>query len=148
MSRPRAAIVPIVLVVVRRGEEFLIVQETELLGRTWYLPAGSVDPGESLIEAAIRETREEAGIDVIPRALLWMEDYTRIDPSGVWIGAWRYVLRAEAVDPDQRPVLSGHTLDARWAALPLRAPEVVTIFEAVERGCPELPLEHVYRYYG
>lgn len=30
----------------------------------WDLPAGYLDPGESPEEAAIRETREEAGIDV------------------------------------------------------------------------------------
>jgi len=32
--------------------------------RGWEKPGGQVEEGESLIEAAIRETKEEAGIDV------------------------------------------------------------------------------------
>lgn len=31
-------------------------------GNSWSLPKGHVDPGENLVEAAIRETEEEAGI--------------------------------------------------------------------------------------
>jgi 8-oxo-dGTP pyrophosphatase MutT (NUDIX family) len=42
----------------------LLVRHVE--GR-WTLPAGAMDPGESPAEAARRETREEASVDVEPR---------------------------------------------------------------------------------
>jgi 8-oxo-dGTP pyrophosphatase MutT (NUDIX family) len=41
---------------------FLAVHESR--GRGWWLPAGFVDPGDDLMSAAIRETKEEAGVDV------------------------------------------------------------------------------------
>ena len=44
-----------VLVVVRRGEQFLLVHERKH-GQLWYLPAGRVEPGETFVEAAVRET--------------------------------------------------------------------------------------------
>src|SRR5436190_46427 len=103
MTRVRLSVVPVVLVVVPRGDQFLLVQELPKFDRTWYLPAGGVEPGESLIEAAIRETKEEAGVDIVPQALLWMEDVTRIDENRDWRGGWRFVMRAEMRDPDQPP---------------------------------------------
>jgi ADP-ribose pyrophosphatase YjhB (NUDIX family) len=36
----------------------------------WALPGGHLDPGESPREAVVREMREEAGLDVVPRRLL------------------------------------------------------------------------------
>jgi 8-oxo-dGTP pyrophosphatase MutT (NUDIX family) len=51
------------LVVVQHPDgRFLAVRESR--GRGWWLPAGFVDPGDDLMSAAIRETKEEAGIDV------------------------------------------------------------------------------------
>ncbi|WUQ55526.1 NUDIX hydrolase [Streptomyces virginiae] len=37
---------------------------------SWQFPAGKVEPGESIEEAAVRETKEEAGVDVIAVAPL------------------------------------------------------------------------------
>lgn len=53
------------LVVVRRQDRFLLVEELDHDNRqVWYLPAGGVKAGEDFRMAAIRETREEAGIEV------------------------------------------------------------------------------------
>lgn len=47
------------------GERCVALIKRVRAGRTYYLfPGGGVDPGESLAEAAIREAREELGIDV------------------------------------------------------------------------------------
>ncbi|MGH3341517.1 MAG: NUDIX hydrolase [Carbonactinosporaceae bacterium] len=59
---PANSLVPSVNVVVvdERGELLLI-------GRTdndnWSLPGGAMDPGESMPHAAVRETKEETGVD-------------------------------------------------------------------------------------
>jgi len=49
-----------VLVVVRQGDRFLLVHERRF-NQPWYLPAGRVEPGETLTKAAVRETPEENG---------------------------------------------------------------------------------------
>lgn len=65
----------------QRSAGFIIVRERggntwEFLGlRVWGkidIPKGHVEPGESDIEAAIRECQEEAGINVVPsRDMKW-----------------------------------------------------------------------------
>jgi phosphatase NudJ len=57
----------VVLVVVPHDGRYLVVEERD---GTWYLPAGRVEPGESLTAAAIRETAEEAGVTVGLRGLI------------------------------------------------------------------------------
>ena len=39
----------------------------------WYLPAGRMEPGEEVAEAAIREVKEETGLDFEPTNLLQIE---------------------------------------------------------------------------
>src|SRR5207253_856109 len=61
------------LVVVRRNSDsrYLLVQEFAESG--YWLPGGKIDPGESLITAAIRETKEEGGIDIRLTGILKIE---------------------------------------------------------------------------
>jgi 8-oxo-dGTP pyrophosphatase MutT (NUDIX family) len=55
-------IVPAVNVVVTNDAgQILLIQRTD--NDNWALPGGAIDLGESLPQAAIRETREETGID-------------------------------------------------------------------------------------
>lgn len=56
-------------------EEVLMVQEakTECYGR-WYLPAGRMEGGESILEALQREVKEEAGIDCQPITMLLVQE--------------------------------------------------------------------------
>jgi 8-oxo-dGTP pyrophosphatase MutT (NUDIX family) len=45
--------------------------------RYWFTPGGGLDPDESLVEGAIRELREETGLEVTPAELgepVWRED--------------------------------------------------------------------------
>lgn len=49
-------------VAIIRDEQVLLTQRSDL--PVWCLPGGAVDDGESLAQAAIREAREETGLDV------------------------------------------------------------------------------------
>src|SRR5262249_55933297 len=51
------------VVAVRRGDRFLLVHESKH-GQLWYVAAGRVEAGESLMAAACGEALEEAGVPV------------------------------------------------------------------------------------
>ena len=54
--------VPSVNVVVTNGDgEVLLIRRTD--NQNWAVPGGAIDLGESMVQAAIRETKEESGID-------------------------------------------------------------------------------------
>lgn len=59
---PATSIVPSVNVAVSNDAgELLLIRRSD--NDNWALPGGAVDIGESLAQAAVRETREESGID-------------------------------------------------------------------------------------
>ncbi|MCP9949077.1 NUDIX hydrolase [Actinomadura madurae] len=63
-NAPKAnSLVPSVNVVVENDKgEILMIRRTD--NDNWALPGGAIDLGESVTQAAIRETKEETGIDV------------------------------------------------------------------------------------
>ncbi len=58
-------------VYIKKDNKILMVQENkkEKKGK-WNMPAGKLEDGETLIEAAIRETKEETGLDITIKGLI------------------------------------------------------------------------------
>ena len=92
----RAAAVALVLIADETGAPcFVLTRRAETLrahSGQWALPGGSLDPGETPVEAALRELSEEVGLDLDSADVLGrLDDYpTRsgfvITPVVVWPG--------------------------------------------------------------
>lgn len=141
MSRTASATWFFALVVVRMGDRFLLVHERKH-GQTWYLPAGRVEPGEALTEAALRETLEETGVNVELDGILRVEHNPGIEATRVRV----FYLARPVGDARPKQTPDEHSLEARWLTLaemerlPLRGDEVLEIFTAVAAGAPVAPL--------
>lgn len=92
------------LVVVRRptDNKFLVVQEAANSG--FWLPGGRVEVGETLLEAAMRETKEEAGIEVDIKGVLKVEHSTyAFDDRKKAYNRMRVIFYAEPMDEKELP---------------------------------------------
>jgi mutator protein MutT len=62
-------------VLIEDGHILLAEQKvTESLSRSWSLPGGTLESGETLEECVIREIKEETGLDVVVDRLLYVCD--------------------------------------------------------------------------
>jgi ADP-ribose pyrophosphatase YjhB (NUDIX family) len=97
--------------------ELLLIRRSD--NDNWALPGGAVDLGESLPHAAIRETKEESGIDCEITGL----SGTYTDPGHVLLYTsngevrqeFSIVLTARAISGQLTP--SDETSEVRWVAL-------------------------------
>ena len=141
-----------VATVVEREGRFLLVEERS--PSTSHLvinqPAGHVEAGETLIEAAIRETLEETGWLVRPTAFLGLYSYTSAnDPDCTY---YRMCFLAEAISHDpERPLDTGIeqafwlTSDELYHTARARSPLVLRCIEDAQRG-RSFPLDLIYEH--
>jgi len=61
-------------IVIEDGRLLLLNQDTGS-GRSWSLPGGKLEEGETLAGALVREMKEETGLDVEPGRLLYVCDH-------------------------------------------------------------------------
>lgn len=80
-------------------------------GGLWAFPGGHIEPGETPMQAAVRETDEETGFDLNSAAIPW----THRVSDGV-----SFTTFAAAIDAPFRPMLNREHTDWRWA--PPKAP--------------------------
>ncbi len=125
-------------VVVRDGRVLLIRRGKEPLFGRWVVPGGTVELGETLEEALVREMQEETGLRVEPLEVLTVFDRIQRDGARVvyhyvivdYLCRWREGVAKAASD----------ALDVAWASpaefpaydLPAKALEVVT--DALRKG--------------
>jgi len=147
-TNPNAPTYAFALVVCQHPNgKYLLVKEGCKQG--WWLPGGRVDPGENFEEAAIRETVEEAGVDVVLEGILRIE-YSPFEDGGA---RQRIIFFARPKDPNQAPktIPDFESQGAEWISYEdmitdikekrkhLRGREPLDWFGYVERGgyiCP------------
>ena len=82
--------VPAVGAIVFRGSQVLLVRRGAAPNRgRWSVPGGALETGETVEAAAVRETREETGVDVRPLSVFSVSNYIERDGDRV---RWHYVL--------------------------------------------------------
>ena len=101
----------VALVIGRAGHLLLGVRAAHTRNPgTWSFPAGFVERGEKVEDAAIREAREESGVDVRLGPLLGLFSETG---EPVVLAAYA----AEPRDPAAEPVAGDDLLEVRWFPL-------------------------------
>jgi 8-oxo-dGTP diphosphatase len=105
--------VPAVGVVCLRGEEVLLIRRgTPPRQGEWSLPGGRIEPGERTVDAALRELREETGVEAEITGLIDVVDgvfpeagrhYVLIDYAARWLSG--------------EPVAGDDAMEARFVPL-------------------------------
>lgn len=113
MIAPLPAPVPCVGVVCLRGDAVLLIRRgTPPRQGEWSLPGGRIEPGERAVDAALRELREETGVEARITGLVDVVDglfpeagrhYVLIDYAAEWVSG--------------EPAAGDDALEARFVAL-------------------------------
>lgn len=115
-------------VLINEQNEVLMIQEAkQSCAGKWYLPAGRMECGETIAEAAVREVLEETGLNVDVTTLLGVEC-----AGGSW---FRFILTGRVtgghLKTPQRA--DAESLQAKWvqnlSELSLRASDIVPLVE-------------------
>lgn len=133
-----------VAAVVEKNGHFLLVEE-HVHGRAVFnQPAGHVEPGETIVEAMVRETREESAWHVEAQALLGLYYWPETLRGDSIL---RCAFSARALHRDDNPELDDGIIAAHWLSREaiqarrdrLRSPLVLTAIDAWLAGT-HLPL--------
>jgi 8-oxo-dGTP pyrophosphatase MutT (NUDIX family) len=128
-----------VAAVIERRNQFLMVEERANGDVVFNQPAGHLEPGESLVEAVIRETLEETGIAFEPRHVLgvylWRSEQNQ--RSFLRVSFCGTVARVNDPRPLDSSIIAAHWLDypdivARAAQL--RSPMVMRCIQDYLNG--------------
>jgi dATP pyrophosphohydrolase len=105
-----------VLIHVRRGDEFLVAHRSPDSGGYWHPIAGTVEIGEAFHAAALRELREETGLDAAELQRIGEFAYTREsweEQPGLRVHVEAFLVDVEAA---WEPELNEEHDDYRWCS--------------------------------
>ncbi|KAK6641116.1 hypothetical protein RUM44_012818 [Polyplax serrata] len=118
----------VVGVLINSKNEVLMMQEAKKsCAGQWYLPAGRMEPNETIEDAVKREVLEETGLEMKPTTLLLVES-----AGGSW---FRFIFTGEVVGGSLKTPAQAdsESLQAKWvdnvSELSLRAHDVIDIIE-------------------
>jgi 8-oxo-dGTP pyrophosphatase MutT (NUDIX family) len=123
-----------VAAIVEQDGKFLLVEEDTADGVRFNQPAGHLERGESLLEAVIRETREESAYLFEPQALLGIYQWHHPQKDITYM---RYAFIGAVSDHDPQQPLDSGIRRALWMSLEEiracralhRSPQVLTCIE-------------------
>jgi ADP-ribose pyrophosphatase YjhB (NUDIX family) len=109
--KPNVTVATVVERINTKGEtEYLLVHETRDGKNVYNQPAGHLDEGESLINAAIRETQEETGWEVELTGLIGI--YRFVAPNGITY--LRHAFSATPIKHSPEQALDDGIIEAVW----------------------------------
>lgn len=139
-----------VATVIEKDEKYLLVHEHTESGNRFNQPAGHLEKSESLLEAAVRETKEETGWDVKVTGLVRVNQYTAPSNGVTYL---RVTFSAKAIRHDPAYTLDDGIIGPVWLSFKeikekekqLRSPLVISDIEFFQSQ-PPLPLDFVNCY--
>lgn len=123
-----------VAAIIEQNGQFLLVEETTDRGNRYNQPAGHLEDNETLIQAVIRETLEEAAYDFTPTALLGVYMWKHPHNNTTYL-RFAFIGKAGVHYPMQE--LDEGIVRAVWMGIEeirdkknlMRSPQVLTCFE-------------------
>jgi len=100
-----------VAAIVESDNKFLIVREQSNGRSVLNQPAGHVEPGETIIEALLRETHEETGWRIEPKGVLSFSSYSSPHNNVTY---YRISLCATPVELDNQAIVDTDILEVMW----------------------------------
>ncbi|MCG0239299.1 MAG: NUDIX hydrolase [Firmicutes bacterium] len=102
--------------VVREGDRLLLVQNRWRVGTHWFLPGGRLEPGESAVDAVVREVAEETGLEIAVEDLAYVQDNFNREMESQFL---YLVFAGQVVGGTLRvPEDDPYVVDVRWVPVP------------------------------
>ena len=128
-----------VMLLSRAGEVFVARRIDMPMLPAWQMPQGGIDPGETPVQAALRELKEEIGTDkaeILGESRMWLQYDLPVElAAGVWGGRYRgqrqkwFAMRFTGNDTDIDLATDRPEFDTWKWILPERLPKVIVPFK-------------------
>jgi putative (di)nucleoside polyphosphate hydrolase len=114
------------IMLLNRNNRVLVGHRRKPKGLSWQMPQGGIEPGETPLDAALRELREEVGVsdvEILAESRIWLcYDLPDNLVGSVWQGKWRgqrqkwFAMRLRGSDADVK--VDGHEFDDwKWVRI-------------------------------